>query len=132
MPAIVADNDVISFDLKADSRAELYRSYLQDNTVIITFMTVAELELWMLRYNWGEVRRARMEARLSRYRVPHVNRNLCRLWAEVTDACRKAGRPIATADAWHAATALAFDVRLVTHNAKDYAGVSGLQIIISI
>jgi len=38
-----------------------------------------------------------------------------------------AGR-IETADAWIAATALLYDVPLLTHNKADYLGVPGLQL----
>jgi len=34
-----------------------------------------------------------------------------------------------TGDAWVAATALSYDVPLVTNNAADFAGVSGLTVI---
>ena len=39
------------------------------------------------------------------------------------------GRPIQTADAWIAATALRLDVPLVTNNQKDYASVAGLTVL---
>ena len=32
-------------------------------------------------------------------------------------------------DAWGTATALAYDLPLVTHNAKDFAGIDSLKII---
>jgi predicted nucleic acid-binding protein len=45
------------------------------------------------------------------------------------DGARRQGRPIQTADAWIAATALHLGVPLVTHNPADYAGVSGLTVL---
>ena len=42
---------------------------------------------------------------------------------------KAAGRRIESADAWIAATALLYDVPLVTHNRKDYLGVPGLKIV---
>jgi len=38
-------------------------------------------------------------------------------------------QPIQVADAWIAATALALDVPLVTHNAVDFEGIEGLEIL---
>ena len=35
---------------------------------------------------------------------------------------------IDAADAWIAATALAVGAPLITHNAKDYAGITGLKL----
>jgi tRNA(fMet)-specific endonuclease VapC len=92
-------------------------------------MTIAELDRWVRERSWGIERRARLEIYLRRFTIFLVDRTLCRAWAEVADAARRAGRPIQTADAWIAATALAHDLPLVTHNAADYAGVSGLALI---
>lgn len=45
------------------------------------------------------------------------------------DGARRRGRAIEVADARVAATALLYDVPLVTHDPDDFAGVDGLQII---
>jgi predicted nucleic acid-binding protein len=45
------------------------------------------------------------------------------------DGARRQGRPIQTADAWIAATALHLNVPLVTHNPHDYRGVIGLTVL---
>jgi predicted nucleic acid-binding protein len=42
---------------------------------------------------------------------------------------RATSTAIDTADAWIAATALALNCPLVTHDAADFAGVPGLKII---
>jgi len=49
-------------------------------------------------------------------------------WAETMVAARRNGRRIETANAWIAATALLYDVPLLTHNKTDYLGVPGLQL----
>ena len=48
-------------------------------------------------------------------------------WAEVWHARR--AQPIGVADCWIAATALAHNLELVTHNPTDFANVPGLTII---
>ena len=129
MPAVVVDTDVVSFLFKADTRADLYRPHLTGKTLIVSFMTVAELERWAIARRWGEKRKRRMEAHLGKFLVQHSNRPLCVKWAEATQGAEAANRPIRAADAWIAATALLHNIPLVTHNAKDYAGVPGLTVI---
>jgi predicted nucleic acid-binding protein len=41
--AVVVDTCVVSFLLKNDTRAELYRPHLDVDTKVISFMTLAEL-----------------------------------------------------------------------------------------
>jgi tRNA(fMet)-specific endonuclease VapC len=54
MATAVVDTDVVSFLFKRDSRAELYRPHLINRTLIVSFMTVAEMERWALTRKWGE------------------------------------------------------------------------------
>lgn len=129
MAAVVIDTDVVSFLFKKDSRARLYQRHLVGRLWVVSFRTVAELDLWALRHHWGANRKARMEQHLRRFLSYPFDRALCSQWAEVTDSARRNGRPIQTADAWIAATALLAGVPLVTHNPTDYAGVNGLSVL---
>lgn len=107
----------------------MYLPNLAEQLLIVSFMTVAELDRWALQKNWGEARQGRMAEHLRSFVVHPVNRALCRKWAEVSDTARRNGRPIQAADAWIAATALLHNIPLVTHNADDYTGVTGLTVI---
>lgn len=129
MPAAVVDTDVVSYLFKKDTRARLFRPHLLGKVWIISFMTQAELDLWALRANWGQKILERMDRHLAKFVLQPFERNLCQLWAEVTDRARRKGFPIDVADAWVAATALSLGIPLVTHNPKDYAGVDGLVIL---
>src|SRR5712691_6476762 len=100
MPAAVIDTDVLSFRFKKDSRAQLYRRHLLGRDWILSFMTLAELDQWALDHHWGPDRRSQLERFLASYTVEYADRDLCRLWAEVTDRVRRNGRPIECADAW--------------------------------
>jgi tRNA(fMet)-specific endonuclease VapC len=123
------DTDVVSFIFKRDSRAAFYEAHLIGLVAAISFMTLAELDRWTLRRNWGPAKKTRLDRIISSFTLILPDRDLCRLWAEVTLACRKVGRPIETADAWVAATALQLGVPLLTHNRSDFAAVPGLTII---
>ncbi len=129
MASVVVDTDVMSFLFKRDSRAEWYRPHLTGKLLVLSFMTVAELDRWALARNWGQRRRARMEEYLRNFVVHPFDRALCLKWAEVSDRARRNGRRIECADAWIAAPAVMQNIPLATHNASDYAGVYGLAII---
>ena len=125
----VVDTDVLSYIFKHDTRAPFYQAQLIGVAPVLSFMTVAELDAWALRRRWGPPRIGRLEQFLSHFQVILPDRDLCRRWAEVTEACRRAGRPIQATDAWVAATALHLGAPLLTHNRADYAGVPGLSVI---
>ena len=78
MPAaVVVDTDVVSFQFKDDSRAALYDPHLAGRLPVLSFQTLAELDLWALERNWGAARKGRMEQHLRRYLVYPYDRALC-------------------------------------------------------
>ncbi len=46
---LLIDTNILSYTYKQDSRAILYEPYLKRNFLIISFMTLAELQLWALK-----------------------------------------------------------------------------------
>lgn len=114
---------------KGDSRALSYRTYMTGRLLGISFMTQAELDRWSLDRNWGTVRKTELEAYLTRYTILPANRELCSVWAKVSWEARKKGRPIQTADAWIAASAVYYQVPLIAHNASDYTMITGLDLL---
>src|SRR5260370_23003944 len=119
MAAVVVDTDVVSFDFKRDSRAHLYHPHLVGKVLVISFMALAELDLWALEREWGQKRKARMEQHLRRYVIHPFNRGLCLKWAQATNSARRNSRPIQAGDAWTAATALVLAIPHVTHHPSD-------------
>ena len=126
---VVVDTDVVSYLFKGHPTAFEYLPDLEDRTPLISFMTVAELDRWVLEVRWGDARRTRLREYLERFAVLPYNRDLCTKWAEVTVAAKACGRRIDCADAWVAATALLVGAPLITHNRGDYLGVPGLIVI---
>jgi predicted nucleic acid-binding protein len=129
MNAAIVDTDVVSMLFKGDTRALAYRSHITGRLLGISFMTLAELERWSLERNWGQRRKLELAQHLTRYTVLPVSRELCGKWAEVSFAAKRKGRPIQTADAWIAASALHYRVPLITNNRDDYSAVDGLALL---
>jgi len=129
MNAAIVDTDVVSMLCKGDTRALAYRPHLTGRLLGISFMTLAELERWALERAWGQRRKLELAQHLTRYAVLPVSRELCAKWAEVSFAARRKGRPIQTADAWIAASALYYQVPLITNNRSDYSVVDGLLLL---
>ncbi len=129
MAAVVVDTDVLSFQFKRDTRADLYDAHLAHKILTVSFMTVAELDLWALLHRWGEARKKGMQELLRAYLIHPFDRELCLKWAEVTSSVRRKGHDIQVGDAWIAATALRHGIPLVTHNRRDFANVEGLTVI---
>jgi tRNA(fMet)-specific endonuclease VapC len=129
MTSVIVDTDVVSFLLKGDTRAQLYRHHLQNKTLALSFMTVAELYQWAYARRWGERKVTRLEEQLRRYVIVPFDNELCKQWATICVARRRLGRPISVQDAWVAAAALRHGCPLVTHNAQDFAGIAGLEVV---
>jgi predicted nucleic acid-binding protein len=129
MDVLLLDTNIVSFLMKGDSRVERYARHLQGRRLAISFMTVAELFQWAFVRGWGVRRQQQLETSLEKYVVLPFDLALCRHWGEVRAGCRAQGRPISPQDAWVAATALRYELSLVTHNPKDFEAVADLRII---
>jgi predicted nucleic acid-binding protein len=123
----VVDTNIVSFLMKKGVLARRYQPHLVGHRLFVSFMTVAEMLEGAERARWGEARRKQLERILGGYLTIPSSRRLCELWARLRAERRR--QPISGDDAWIAATALARDCPLVTHNPKDFKGISNLVVI---
>lgn len=129
MATLLVDTNIVSYADNEHGIWQRYEPLVAGHTLLIAAQTVAELRYGALAKNWGERRRTRLELLMGAYTVAYPNDAICTGWAEVRVSSRQKGRPISPADAWIAATALAFEVPLVTHNEKDFDLIDSLKII---
>lgn len=125
----VVDTDVLSYSLRRDTRAEPYRAYLAGKELGVSFQTVAELRRWGHTHGWGPTRWHALEQLLARLTIYLIDDTLIDGWARITADRERLGRPIATGDAWIAATAWVQGVPLVTHNQRHFTDIPGLIVI---
>jgi predicted nucleic acid-binding protein len=126
---VVVDTDVVSFIFKKDTRAALYKPHLTHRLNIVSAQTRAELEKWTLLHNWGTKRKSELREFLADFFFAAADEEVSVCCAEIQTHSIKNGRPISCADSWVAATALAYDVPLVTHNPNDFINVPNLNVI---
>lgn len=126
---VVVDTDVASFIFKGDTRGALYKSHIDGRLAIIAAQTRAELELWTLIRNWGARRRAGLISYLKKFVFAEADEAISLRWAEVQANARQTGHPVSGADAWVAATALAYAVPLITNNPEDFKYITDLTVI---
>jgi tRNA(fMet)-specific endonuclease VapC len=124
---LLLDTNIVSYQLRGHTLADAYRPLLAGNVLAISFITVGELLEGAQRANWGARRLAVLESTISAYLVLPYTVDICRSWADVRVARRN--QPIASDDGWIAATAIAHNVPLVTHNAADFVGIPRLNVI---
>ena len=129
MNAVVVDTDAVSLIFKGDNRADKHLSALTVPDLLVSFMTEAELERWILQAKWGSARIIRFRTYMKRFVSVPSSRDLIVKWAEVMVAARSIGRRIEAADAWIAATALLYEAPLVTNNPRDYVGVAAITLL---
>ncbi|HTS30178.1 MAG TPA: PIN domain-containing protein [Bryobacteraceae bacterium] len=127
---LAVDTDVASFIFKWHPEfAPRYVDIVRGYELIVSFMTVAEMRQGALDANWGPRKCAVLEAYLADFSVLHTDSLLCSTWAAVRNESTQKGRPISSADAWIASTALVLSVPLVTNNPKDYRHLDKLQVV---
>lgn len=128
--ALLVDTNIVSYLLKRDSRAELYRPVLENQNLVLSLVSVAELRLWSKIYQWQSKRIQEMESYLQQtFTVVGLNDGIAQQWAEIQASSRAQGRPITSEDCWLAATALELKIPLVTHNAKHFQVIPNLEMI---
>lgn len=127
---LLVDTNIVSFAFKGDSRIQLYQTALNTNELFISIITLAELRVWSTLHNWQKTRQLQLDAYIEHtFSLVGISSNLAQEWANVIVACRRQGRPISSEDAWIAATSLALNIPLVTHNPKDFAFIRNLDLV---
>jgi tRNA(fMet)-specific endonuclease VapC len=125
---LLVDTNIVSYFIYNADWKDRYVPILRDKTLFIAFMTLAEmLESARLRRLGERNLRLFKERLCTEYFIIPWNEEICDRFAWVRSERRN--RPISVPDALIAATALAYDLPLVTHNAKDFTEIDGLKLI---
>ena len=118
MDDVLLDTSVVSFFLPFKNRPErkLYAPHLAGRRLILSFQSVAELWLLARKNAWGNQREEKLRVFLRKFVVVPADAELAEAWADATAASARLGKRLEAADAWIVATAVCYDLPLVTHD----------------
>ena len=126
---VILDTNVVSYLMRGGPLAEAYAPHVQNRLLAITFVTIGELYFGAEKGKWGERKRRKLEAVLHNFVVIPYDHEIARCYGRLVAERQQSGKPIASNDAWIAACAVRHGVSLITHNAMDFQGITGLQTI---
>ena len=126
---IILDTNIVSYLMKGGPLAEAYAPHVQGKLLAIAFITVGEMYFGAENRNWGEKKRKELETTLRNFVVIPYDHEIARCYGRLMAERKRNGQPISHNDAWIAACAARHTVPLVTHNAKDFEGITLLEVI---
>ena len=126
---IILDTNVVSYLMKGGQLAQDYIPHVRGRLLAITFITVGELYFGAEKANWGKKRRNELEATLRNFVVIPYDDEIARCYGRLVAQRQRDGKPIAPNDGWIAACAVRHAVPLLTHNVRDFRGITGLTMI---
>lgn len=126
---VLIDTDVLSYIFNEHSLATDYQNLLKGRQGFMALQTVGEMRYGALLDRWGAKRLQNLEDYLTDFTLIEPHNSTAIYWAKLRVQVRRIGRHITRSDAWIAATALDYNLALLTHNVKDFEALEGLQIL---
>jgi len=125
---VVLDTDVASMLQRGTAGADQMQ-YLSEKVPCITFVTVGEFYRGAYKGGWSDRRIGDYETWLRRLMVLPYDGGVAREWGLISSEGDRAGRPIASNDAWIAACCRRHGVPLMTGNRKHFESITGLSLV---
>jgi tRNA(fMet)-specific endonuclease VapC len=126
---IILDTCIVSYLMKGGPLAVAYAPHTHGRLLAISFITVGEMYFGAENNNWGNKKRRALETTLRNFVVIPYDHEIARFYGRLVAERKRNGKPVAPNDAWIAACAVRHAVPLVTHNAKDFMGITALDVI---
>jgi predicted nucleic acid-binding protein len=125
---LIADTNVVSYLFRSSQLGFDYRYLISGQAVGITELSVEELHYGAALNGWGERRRQHLVSFLAGFILVPIHVGIAEVCGHLRAGRRRVGRPIELADAWIAATALWYQIPVVT-NDRDLERIPGLNVL---
>jgi tRNA(fMet)-specific endonuclease VapC len=125
---LIADTNVLSYMFRRSYLGQEYLDLVGNSSIGITGPCIAEIYRGAALGNWGYRKRAEMAEFLGRFGYVPEMPVIAELCGNLHARREIIGRRMEWPDAWAAASALWYDVPLVTHD-RDLEAIPGLRIV---
>jgi len=125
---LIADTNVVSYLFRNGQLGFDYRYLISGQAVGITEVSVEELHYGAALNGWGERRRQHLVSFLAGFILVPTHLGIAEICGYLRAGRRRVWRPIELADAWIAATALWYQIPVVT-NDRDLERIPGLNVL---
>jgi tRNA(fMet)-specific endonuclease VapC len=133
MSVVLLDTTVASLlhpKKKGTELRQKYETHMKDQTLALSFQSVAELWQWAEANGWGEKARQELDAFVRRFLVIPYDYELAQVWAKVMEQSKREGRRFEAGDCWIAATAVHRNIPLLSHDVDfSHRSIDGLKVI---
>lgn len=127
MDYVVCDTTVVS-DLRRGGHRCAGMSLLRTAVKVISVVTVGELRAGAIRADWGETKRAELEATVKAYPRVNVDQEIADIWARLQAESARLGRNPGLNDLWIAATAVRLDCPVAALD-DDFTRIPGIRLL---
>ena len=126
---VLVDTNIAIYFATNKSLVAAYRPHLEGNVLALSFASAGELLLTARKARNAAQTLQYWRERLPYYVVLFPDLEMCDIWARIAADSHRRGRPRQDNDLWIAATALRYDLPLITHNRRDFEDIPGLAVI---
>ncbi|HWK25343.1 MAG TPA: PIN domain-containing protein [Solirubrobacter sp.] len=131
--SVLLDTDVFSVLFLNGRDAQRYDAAVAGREMLLSAFSQAEVLAGAEMRGWGERRLAALEQVFASIVILEVTEGVVRSYARVRALAKRLGHPLhgdaQLVDRWIAATALEYQVPLLTGNRKHYGELPGLRLV---
>ncbi len=126
---VVLDTSVVSLLFRNAVQADHFQEEIAGRQPVISFQTHEEALFGAIKRSWGPRRVNQLRRHLDQFEMIGVTPELIDICAHLRSERESVGRPLNTADAWIAASALLLQCPLATTD-EDFVGIPDLDLIL--
>jgi len=126
---VLFDTNIAIFLAQGREFGQRYRPHVEGKIPALSFASAAKLLLTARRAGKPDQALEYWRTHLPYYVVLFPDLQMCSLWSQIVATLRLKGISRQDNDLWVAATALRYDLPLITHNPKHFSDIAGLNVI---